>query len=180
MNFFTKNRILVGTVILLAAINLAILGTIGFHFLNEKQAVEGVAQRPNNYRMMTNELNLTPEQEKMFQNLRQEHSQQTREIRNKLSEHYRFMMRELGSPNPDRTLLDSMANEIALLHKSQQQATIDHFLKVREFCSPEQYQQLHRLFKRMMSRDNMQRGERMQRRPRFERRRFIDTKDTQE
>lgn len=163
---------------MLAAINLAILGTIGYRFVQEKQQVDEDVQHSNRFKVVANELNLSPEQEKIFQELRQNHSQQTRQIRAELREHYRFMMSELSSPNPSRSFLDSMANEIAQLHKQQQLATIEHFLEVREICSPEQYQQLHRFFKRMMSRESMQMRDRMQRRPRFERRKLND--NTQE
>lgn len=175
MNFFTKNRILVGAVILLAAINLAILGTIGFNFLKPK---DGPFDRPSPERhakMVSKELNLSPEQEKIFEQLRSEYAQQNQDFRRNLREQYRLMMKELGTEEPNRSYLDSLSQEIAKLHFEQQQATIDHFLKVRESCSFEQYQQLQQMFKRMMARDQMQRKEMMERRHRMERRRFKDT-----
>ena len=178
MNFFTKNRILIGAVILLAALNLAILGTISFNYIKFKDGPIDTPSREKHARLVAKELNLSPEQEEIFNQLRNEYAEQNQEFRRSLREQYRLVMRELGSPEPNRQYLDSLSQEIGRLHFEQQQTTIDHFLKVRESCSFEQYQQLQQIFKKMMTRDQMQRKEMMQRRhrmERMERKRFKDT-----
>lgn len=177
MNFFTKNRLLVGAVILLAAINIAILATIGFHHLPSKEDLADPSERPNHSRMMASELKLTPEQEIQFEELRNEYAEQNQFLRRELHERYRLIMTELSAAEPNNEFLDSVAKDIGKLHTEQQQATIQHFLKLREICSSEQYDQLQHLFKRMMSREQMNRREMMQRRQRFGRNRFNDTEE---
>jgi hypothetical protein len=71
--------------------------------------------------------------------------------------------------------MDSVANEIAELHYEQQQTTIDHFMKLREICSYEQYEHLQHLFMRMMNREPMNQRDMMPRRNRFVRPRLNDT-----
>jgi len=61
-----------------------------------------------------------------------------------------MIMQELDSESPNRVKLDSLAGEIGRLHEQQQLATIEHFTTLREVCSPEQYQNLQKLFRRAM------------------------------
>ncbi|PKP38332.1 MAG: hypothetical protein CVT98_05180 [Bacteroidetes bacterium HGW-Bacteroidetes-15] len=175
MNFFTKNRILVGAVILLAAINLAIIGTIGFRFLKPTEIPAGPPMRGNHMQFISRELKLTQEQEIQFEELRNEYSEQNQILRKELRDRHHLIVKELSSPEPNREFMDSIANEIAELHFEQQQATIDHFMKLREICSYEQYEQLQHLFRRMMNRDQMKQRDMMPRRNRFGRSRLKDT-----
>ena len=174
MNFFTKNRILVGAVVLLAAINLAILATIGFHSIRTKEQVEAPPRQHSRSKMVAKELNLTPEQEVQFEELRREYAEITQQIRSEIRGKYKSIMQELGKPEPNKDALYMMADSIGLLHQEQQKATIEHFLMVREICSYEQFQQLQQLFKRMAPREQMKRREVMQKRQqRVEQRRRI-------
>jgi len=59
LNFFTKNRILVGAVILLAAINLAIIGTIGLRYLKPTDIPNEPPMRGNHMKFISKELSLT-------------------------------------------------------------------------------------------------------------------------
>lgn len=175
MNFFTKNRILVGAVILLAAINIAILGTISFRFLKPIPPSPGPSMRGNHMQLMSRELRLTPEQEIQFEELRNEYAEQNQNLRNELRDRHQLIVKELSSPEPNREFMDSIANEIAELHFQQQQATIDHFMRLREICSHEQYEHLQHLFMRMMNREPMNQRDMMPRRNRFGRSRMNDT-----
>jgi Spy/CpxP family protein refolding chaperone len=175
MNFFTKNRILVGALILMAAINIAMLATIGFHHIPPKKDLRVDPATPGKHmKMVSKELNLTEEQEIVFENLRKEYANENQVIRRQLRENYRKIMKELSAPSPNKQFLDSMAITIGNLHVEQQQATIKHFLTLREICTTEQYEKLQVFFKRMMSRDQMQRQE-MQQRNRMVRKRIKNT-----
>lgn len=177
MNFFTQNRILVGAVILLAAINLAILGTIGFRFIKSNYIPDEPPMRREHMEFITRELELTPEQEIQFEELRREYSNQNQVLRTELRDRHRLIMKELSSPQPNRDVMDSIADQIAELHYEQQQATIDHLMKLREICTYEQYVQLQHLFMRTMNREPMNRRGMMFRRNRPERFRLKDTVD---
>lgn len=143
-----------GAVILLAALNLATLSTLGFLRVKPKPSVENSDSRPrfNHGKMIASELNLSPEQEAKFDTLRKEYSEQTRNNRALLQENYKVIMRELSLPTPNRQYLDSISQEIGRLHVEQQQATIDHFITLSQVCTPEQYEKLQHIFKRNMFR----------------------------
>lgn len=154
MNAITKNRILIGALVLSVAINLAIVGTMWFYKPKSSPAIPSQSEitktRANHSRIIASELKLTAEQEGIFKNMRADYAEQTRENRIALKDHYGMVMNELRSSNPNKTLLDSLAHEIGRLHEEQQQATIKHFITLREICSPEQYDHLQQMFSRGM------------------------------
>jgi Spy/CpxP family protein refolding chaperone len=115
--------------------------------------------RPNHARFIANELNLTKDQEVQFKELRQQYSRQSQESREALGDHYKQIMIELGSPEPNEQLLDSLAKQVGILHIDQQRATINHFLSLRKICSFDQYEKLQELFIRMRNREQMGRRE---------------------
>ena len=175
MNYFTKYRILIGAVILLAAINIAILITLGFHHIKDNQPMVGPIEPDKQGQMLARELNLSPEQEKQFQELRQSYFLQTQQNRIALREKYGAIMGELNSTSSNKALLDSMVKEIGKLHMEQQYATIDHFLTLQSLCSDEQYHKLQQHFMRMMNNEQRHRREPMQRNRRFNRSQRIDS-----
>ncbi|MDY0201436.1 MAG: periplasmic heavy metal sensor [Tenuifilaceae bacterium] len=154
MNATTKNRLIIGTLVLSVAINLAIVGTMWFY--KPKPAPNAPLQseirrtRANHSQMIANNLKFSAEQEELFEKMRADYAEQTRNIKIALKDHYSLIMSELRSNEPQRELLDSLAHEIGRLHIEQQQATITHFITLREVCSPEQYDQLLRMFTRGM------------------------------
>jgi Spy/CpxP family protein refolding chaperone len=176
MNIFTKNRMLVGAVILLAALNLAILGTVFFQRkpIAPPPTSFEADRMPRHSRMIAMELNLSPEQEAKLEELRKVYAKQTQDNKISLRDHYRMIMRELSAEIPNEHFLDSVAIEIGRLHMEQQRSTIEHFLTLREVCSFEQYEKLQQIFKRRMfsepRRDMEQRRQQMNlRRQRSER-----------
>lgn len=169
MNYFTKYRILIGAVTLLAAINIAILATLGFHHISPKETQTPSSEPKQQVNQIARELNFTPEQNEQFHNLRQIYFLQTKENRVALGQNYKLIMEELSLANPDKVLMDSLVNQIGKLHVEQQHATIDHFLKLQSICSEEQYEKLLQHFRQMLSPKQRHRRENMQRNRRFNR-----------
>ncbi|MDD2278907.1 MAG: periplasmic heavy metal sensor [Bacteroidales bacterium] len=169
MNYFTKYRILIGAVILLAAINIAILATLGFHHIAVKKDQASSPESQQQGFKIARELDLTAEQNDQFHQLRQSYFLQTKENRIALRQNYELIMEELSTANPDTILLDSLAQQIGKLHVEQQHATIDHFLTLQSMCSEEQYQKLQQHFKRMKNPEFRQRREMMQKNRRYNR-----------
>lgn len=169
MNYFTKYRILIGAVILLAAINIAILATLGFHHIAPKETQTPLTEPKQQVSQIARELNFTPEQNELFHSLRQTYFLETKENRAALGRNYELIMEELSAANPDKATLDNLAEQIGKLHVEQQHATIDHFLKLQSICSEEQYGRLLQHFKQMLSPKQRHRRENMQRNRRFNR-----------
>ncbi len=98
---------------------------------------------------MAKELNLNPEQMEQMRVLREAYFQQVTPVRENLGQWYHTMMQELGGASPNRQRLDSMAAVIGDLHYQHQLLTIEHFISVREVCTPEQLEGLKRFYSRM-------------------------------
>ncbi|HDP54795.1 MAG TPA: periplasmic heavy metal sensor [Bacteroidetes bacterium] len=175
MYHFTKYRILIGAVILLTAINIAILITLGFHHIKDNQPMVGPVEPKKQAEVLSRELNLTPDQEKQFQELRQSYFLQTQHNKRELREKYRAVMEELSSTSLNKALLDSMVREIGKLHMEQQYATIDHFLTLQSLCTDEQYHKLQQHLIRMMNNEQRHRSEPMRRNRRFDQSQRIDS-----
>ena len=154
MNASTKNSIIIGVLVLSVAVNLAIVGTMWFYKPKPEQNVPGQNEikRPstNHSQVIANNLNFNKEQEDRFNKMRAGYTEQTRNNKIALKNHYNKIMDELKQEEPQRQLLDSLAKEVGKLHEEQQQSTINHFIALREVCSPEQYDQLQRMFSKGM------------------------------
>ncbi|HOP04852.1 MAG TPA: periplasmic heavy metal sensor [Tenuifilaceae bacterium] len=154
----SRNRILVGIVVLLAAINVAILLTIGFNYARVKRDVRPdirpeTRDELQRTKFLSRELNLTPEQHAEFHSLRDEYVESISDIREQIRSTYQQTMMELANDEPNEDILDSLSNEIARLHKENHQITIDHFKRVKNVCSGDQQECLRRMFFRMMPMD---------------------------
>lgn len=154
----SRNRILVGLVVLLAAVNVAILLTIGFNYARRGNEFrpERKSDSPRELqhtRFLSRELNLNPEQQKVFKSLRDEYMKEVKEVKMNIRNTYRLSILELTNDTPNENTLDSLSNEIARLHKQYHQITIDHFNRVKEVCSDDQQECLRRMFLRMMPMD---------------------------
>ncbi len=152
MNFLTRNKIIIGIALLLIALNLALLGTIGIRSIKPRE--KGPAEEPSPrkaHEMVTKQLKLTPEQQEQFGQLRKEHFENTRQVRHEIQSTHKAIAEELGEEEPNEMKLDSLTQRIGQLHILQQQGTIEHFMKLREVCSPEQRVHLKKMLRRMMN-----------------------------
>jgi Spy/CpxP family protein refolding chaperone len=155
MNFFTKTRLLVGAVILLAAINIAVLGTIGFHFLfTPKDFPVEPPEEIERTRFLAKELDLSPDQIEEFKELREQFIHDIQSVRMSLRATYKLSMQELSKEEPDSIYLDSISNEIATLHRKHHVITIEHFKRVKRVATPDQQERFQRMFYRMMPMDD--------------------------
>ena len=60
------------------------------------------------------------------------------------------MVDELGKPEPDRELLNSLTKEIGELHTQLKNATIDYYLDMKTICDESQKVKLNEIFKSML------------------------------
>jgi Spy/CpxP family protein refolding chaperone len=158
MELITRNKIIIGVAILLIAMNMALIGTIGFRFLREpKPPVEEPFNPKKAKEFVAKQLNLTSAQQDRFEQLRKEHMQSSKILRKEIRQTYGQVADELGSSEPREHVLDSLTKQIGSLHERQQEITIDHFMKLREVCSPEQHAHLKKMLIRMLNHNPMMR-----------------------
>jgi hypothetical protein len=63
------------------------------------------------------------------------------------------LLEELGKPESDPVVLDSLAHKYGLLSTSLRRHTVDYFVNVKKICTPEQQKKLTMIFKEMMEMD---------------------------
>lgn len=158
MELITRNKIIIGVAILLIALNMALIGTIGYRFLREpKPLVEEPFNPKRAKEFVAKQLKLTSEQQDQFEQLRKEHMHVSKTIRKEIRQIHMQVADELGSSEPSKQILDSLSKRIGYLHERQQEITIDHFIKLREVCSPEQQVHLKKMLIRMLNHNPMMR-----------------------
>lgn len=164
MEFLTRNKIIIGIAILLIALNLALIGTIGFRLINGPKHDPTEQLNPEKAQeFVAKQLKLSNEQQCQFRQFRMEHMQEMRTIRKEIRNTYQQVVDELGSEEPNKMALDSLSQRIGTLHTNQQNITTDHFLKLRSVCRPEQHAHLKKMLNRMMNNNPMMREHRPER-----------------
>lgn len=149
------NKILVALVIVLAAMNIATLGTIAYGYLNKQKAtrpnsqIERPMQRDKAEKLMVKELNLSKEQTSEFRALRNEYRQDATSIMQQIKLINKEIFDELSSDTPRESYLLDKADQVGLLYGEHRTLTIKHMLKVRQICSPEQCKHLPMFFRNM-------------------------------
>jgi hypothetical protein len=63
------------------------------------------------------------------------------------------LLEELGKPESDPMVLDSLARKYGLLSTSLRRHTVDYFVNIKNLCTPEQKKKLTLIFKGMMEMD---------------------------
>ena len=154
MNYFTKKRLIIWTVIILVVLNISTLAT----FLYERKlncAPPPVQSASENQRFreinwfMREDLGLNPSQTNKIYRLRRENYLDSKKILVSLDEKRKEMLTELQKENPDQQKLDQIAVEIGNLHRDLKKVTIQYFLNIKKICSPEQQVKLNKLFRDM-------------------------------
>lgn len=151
-----KTHIKYRTLIWVTGILLATNLSMGMSFLYHKRKDNQQAQqsKEEKYEMpglqrtryFREQLDLDPGQVDIFRQLNRDFNQKAWQIQNRLSALRSEMVGELGTDNPDMQKLDSVAVEIGELHKHLKSETIDYYLAMKQVCTPEQQENLHKIF----------------------------------
>jgi Spy/CpxP family protein refolding chaperone len=148
MNYFSKKRFVIWLIGILLLINVAAIGTIIWHSRSNRTAAATATSR-DGVCLIKDELGLTPEQSKLFDDLKQEYSDSSLAILDLLEEKRIEMLKELSADQSDTARLRAIAREIGHLHAGLKQNTINHFLQVKGMCNPRQRQKLSCLYNDM-------------------------------
>jgi len=162
-----KYKILRWTTIILGALTLSMLATIGYHLFQTNKA-QGQITCPQfqsdrkaekfSGRYFHDQLDLTEGQTEEFKNINNSFRQQAKEINIKLSEQRSQMLAELRAPKSDTVKLNKLSAEIGNLHGSLKQLTWRYYLNLKKISTPEQLQKLEQLFKDVLYEMPMHRG----------------------
>lgn len=150
MNYFTRTRVLVAIIVVLAITLIAIIGTIVYSYYRQKNLAEQIANNPKDRmeqqtQFLRERLNLTPEQEDIFRKSRFEFQEKNFEINKKLKKLTAEILNELSAPEPDIKLIDSLIEQYGELHKAGKKIMVNHLLEIKSACTPEQFSKFQRI-----------------------------------
>jgi Spy/CpxP family protein refolding chaperone len=170
MNFFTKTRILIGIIIILSAIIIAMFGTMSYHKFESHRRSPRENRLPGDDRdtreehqpgkYMAKQLQLTPEQVKEFDRLRDKFHDETDAIMKEGRDISNKVMEEIFSDNPNRAKLDSLSKKFGELQSKQKQLMYEHLLEIRSKCTDSQQANFKKLLKRIENHNRMYRERR--------------------
>jgi len=153
MNFFTKTKLLIAIIVILSAIIISILGTMGYHryTMDRRERIESRDRQPGKF--IAKQLKLTPEQIKEFDSLREnfhaESSKRMKESRDISQE----IMEEMMSEKPDTEKLKSLAQKFGKIQEQQKVMMINHLLEIKGKCSESQQGYFKKLLRQIENHD---------------------------
>ena len=147
-----KKNILIWVLAIFLAINIAAITTILI------RSFDGCPPRPDRpfpdpVRYLHKELNLSKKQADYFNKFQAEYRDEMKgyfeEMRLKRTE----ILNKLASEHPDTAELSSLTEEYGKLHVRIKKATVEHFLKMKEQCNPQQEERLNEFIKKIRGMD---------------------------
>ena len=150
MNYFLKKRFSFWLVLFLFIINIAAISTIVYHMFTERSTSSTSVENPDAGKIICSELGMNPDQKDTFQGINRTYNQLSQKILEQLTEKRSEMLSELSEINPDTSILNNLAKEIGELHAGLKLLTINNFLELKKICTPDQQQQLSKMFNDMM------------------------------
>lgn len=176
MNYFTRTRVLIAIIVVLAITLLAALGTMVYGYYKQKQITERFMNNPGERmerqaQFIRQRLNLTPEQEEVFRRSRDEFHEKTFEVNKEIEQVSVEILNEISAPEPDQKRIESLVNRFGELHKIQKQIMVEHLMQIKNACTPEQFGKFQRILKHSQRRQMQRQQQRFQ----FERMRRGDS-----
>jgi Spy/CpxP family protein refolding chaperone len=145
MNFFSKNRFVSWLLIFLVIINLSVLITfLVFYFRNSGAPVQPSCM--NTGMAFRKELSLTPAQSEKVDVILAEYRNATRPFTDSIRNCRAQLLEELAGNKPDTTVVNRYVEEIYLLQKQMQKASVRQYMALKEICTPYQCERLSALY----------------------------------
>lgn len=131
-------------------------GTLAFLWMNnnKEQQMGHMPPRPGRNhvdRMMSEKLNLTPDQENTFQLLKEEHHGQMVAIQHEESQLHKDLFLLLKSSNIDTAARNEFFRKLAENDREKEDVTFEHFVKLRLILTPDQVGEFDKLVEEIAS-----------------------------
>jgi len=151
-----RTTILYAIIALLVAFNVATIVTIIYR--NDSNAAQivadGEATPQNNMgKYFRDKLNLTPEQHQLSKTINQNYHRRAQGYATALEDLRLEYIAELGQASCDSLSIDRISTEIGQLHKNLKVETARYYRSMKEICTPDQQQELNRIFVTILNRD---------------------------
>ncbi len=164
MNYFSTQRLTIWSIIILVLLNIFTMATFWFFQFRQPQTTPQGGQseqagqsrqsrqlrqpgQPGNVRnFLQEELDLTDEQARQFEELRQQHFEQSKVIADANQQLKRALMEEVFAAVPDTAKMQELAGEIGAKQTEIETLRFNHFLELKALCQPEQLEKFQALF----------------------------------
>lgn len=134
-----KRNILVLALIFSVAVNIGILGSVGYHWLKKKGGERHHQEAQHSpLGFLAKELRLSPSQIREIESLRKSLEPKLEEIREKLREKRAQLVNMLKEPEHDSAKINLLIKEIESLQTKLQKIAINHLLQEKKILTPEQ------------------------------------------
>ena len=131
-------------------VNLAAIGTIGYHWWNVRSAARPLSPsyRPMMPGPMHRMLSLSPAQMKKLEEQHRRATEEIMKMRQDLAESRARLMQLLRSPDPDSMAVEKILQEMASSQVALERKVIQNILQMKEALPPEQQEKLLQMIER--------------------------------
>lgn len=154
---FTKTKIWIWLVIILLVTNVSTI--ISFRYYSQEEArlpekTESVeVPGEQRTRFFKEQLNLTPDQLVLFREANRNFNREARAVTGEMERLRADLVAEMVRAESDTLRLEQLSALIGEQHKLLKTITYSFFLELKAICSPEQNEQLARIFQSLISDD---------------------------
>ena len=145
MNFFSKNKVVFWLLIFLVVINLSAMVTF-LMFFSKNMTEPTLQPRENPGTAMRKELSLSAAQSEKVEVILADYKNSIEPITANIRDYRSQLLEELAKDKPDTTLLNKCSDQICLLQKQMQKASVKQYMALKEICNPAQCQRLSALY----------------------------------
>ncbi len=151
MDYFTKNRMLVWCVGVLVLLNVV---TLGLFWLGRPPLgpPEGPGGRQAGQRIMEEQLQLSDEQARQFEQIRAEHFQRTIPLADEIHEIRLALLDEVFAADPNETTIQDLTARIGQRQCQFERQLFHHFQELRNVCTEQQAPELRHLLAGLLER----------------------------
>jgi Spy/CpxP family protein refolding chaperone len=148
MNFDPKSKFIFWLLIFLVVVNVSMF--LSFFFLFSEKTILPAEKSPELLKdSFTNSLALSSAQTQSVDSILVNYKKRTRPIVTQIRNHRIQILEELEKGQPDRSVLNEYEEEIAVLQKEMQKASVDQYLELKKICTPEQCERLSTLYREL-------------------------------
>jgi len=152
MDYFSKNKISLWIIVILVLLNLFTLSTIWYNQFHNpvRHPREDVRNRRHGAKVLEQNLNLTAEQSKIFEDIRQRHFARMKPLHREIFSIRQELMDEVSKTEPDTARIRELTRLIGEKETERERSIIQHFRELRSVCTPEQREKFEILLRKLM------------------------------
>ena len=124
--------------ILLVVLVILNITTLSYMWINKQGMGDHPPHRPDVFAYLCKELQFTEQQQRQYEDLRDEHHRSIERFQQKAAMFREHFFDLIHTSSPDSALVKQLADSIASTQQKIELATFYHFQKVRAICTPEQ------------------------------------------